>query len=106
MVDITVEELNERREKGDDIFLLDVREFFEHDISNIEGEVIPFGELHFRLDEIGEYRDKEIVVYCRTGSRSAEAVVLLHENGFKKARNLTGGINEWARKIDPSLPVY
>lgn len=106
MADISVQELNERRQNGEEIFVLDVREFFEYDLINLEGELIPLGELQNRLVEIEQYKDKEVVVYCRTGSRSADAVRLLKEHGFQNARNLIGGIHEWARKIDPSFPLY
>jgi rhodanese-related sulfurtransferase len=106
MPDITVEELHERQSKGEDIFLLDVREVFEYDIAHIDGELIPLGELKNRLFEIEEYKDKEVVVYCRTGARSADAVNFLKSEGFKSPRNLIGGIHEWARKIDSSIPLY
>ncbi len=106
MPDITVEELNERQSNGEEIFLLDVREIFEYDIANLEGELIPLGELRDRLYEIDEYKDKEIVVHCRTGARSADAVAFLKSEGFKNPRNLIGGIHEWARKVDPSIPQY
>lgn len=106
MADISVIELNERITKGEKVFLLDVREYFEYDLVNLDGELIPLGELQDRLYELDAYKDKEVVVYCRTGSRSGDAVKFLKENGFKNPRNLIGGIHEWARKIDPSFPLY
>lgn len=106
MADISVEELYSRRQNGEEIFILDVREHFEYDLVNIGGELIPLGELENRLYEIEAYKDKEVIVYCRTGSRSAYAVQVLAEHGFQNPRNLTGGIHEWSRKIDPSVPMY
>jgi rhodanese-related sulfurtransferase len=106
MADITVEELNQRRTNGENVFLLDVREHFEYDLINLEGELIPLGELQNRLYELESRKNDEIVVYCRTGSRSATAVQLLISNGFTNVRNLTGGIHEWGKKIDPSFPLY
>jgi len=106
MNNITVEELHKRKENGENPFLLDVRELFEYDIANLEGEIIPLGELEFRLYEIEDRKEEEIIVYCRTGSRSTTACDLLQSNGFSNVRNLDGGINEWAQKIDPTMPVY
>ncbi len=104
-VEMTVEELSEKMKSGDAPVILDVREYFEFDLANIDGVLIPLGELEMRLYEIEQHKEDEVVVHCRTGSRSAEAVQLLQNNGFKSVRNLTGGLNEWARKIDPSVPV-
>ncbi len=104
-VEMTVEELSEKMKSGDAPVILDVREYFEFDLANIDGVLIPLGELEMRLYEIEQHKEDEVVVHCRTGSRSAEAVQLLQNNGFKSVRNLTGGLNEWARKIDSSLPV-
>ncbi len=104
--DITVEELNERIQNGEEIVLLDVREQFEHDMVNIEGILIPLGELPDRVGELEAYKDQEIIVYCRSGARSAEGVRILKNAGFSNPRNMKGGINTWAGKIDPSMPMY
>lgn len=106
MKEISVQELKEKREANEDFLLLDVREQHEFYISNIEGTLIPLGQLPQRIGEIEEYKDKEVVAICRSGARSAKAVELLEKEGFEDAKNLVGGINEWAKKIDPSLPVY
>lgn len=103
--EISVEELSEKMKSGNSPVLLDVREYFEFDLANLDGILIPLGELEMRLYEIEQHKENELVVHCRTGSRSAEAVEMLRKNGFKNVRNLTGGLNEWARKIDPSVPV-
>jgi adenylyltransferase/sulfurtransferase len=69
------------------------------------GDLIPINQLPFRLDELN--KEDEIIVYCRTGHRSHHAVEFLREKaGFKKARNLLGGINLWAEKIDNTIQKY
>jgi len=84
-----------------------VREPHEWRISNLEAygaRLVPLGQLQDVLDELDPAED--VVIYCRTGHRSAIAVQQLASAGFEKALNLRGGINEWARRIDPSLPTY
>ncbi len=102
---ITVDELKARWDLGDRPFLLDVREAVEHQLVRLEGDVlIPLGELVARQQELDP--DREIVVYCHHGNRSGRATAYLRHNGFPHARNLRGGIEEWAARIDPSLPRY
>jgi len=103
--EISPQELKERLDAGEDVVLLDVRERFEWDIARLDGAtLIPLGELPERLHELDSA--DEIVAVCRVGGRSAEAVELLREAGFRKLRNLYGGINAWARQVDPSVPTY
>jgi sulfur-carrier protein adenylyltransferase/sulfurtransferase len=100
------QELARRLEDGDRPVLLDVREPWEWAVSNLEGHgayLIPVGELDQRLDEVP--RDQEVVVYCRSGSRSDQAARLLREAGHPRARNLEGGLQAWAREVDPRFPV-
>lgn len=110
MQEISVQEFKQKIDsKDDNVFLLDVRQPFEKYQSNIEyqnSKLIPVEELVSRLEEIEAYKDQEIVCMCRSGSRSANACQLLENHGFSNVKNLKGGINEWARKIDNSLPVY
>lgn len=110
MEELTVQELEAKLEnENSNVFLLDVREPFEQYQSKIDYEnstLIPVGKLSERLDEIESEKDSEIVCMCRSGSRSAQACKLLEEEGFSDVKNLKGGINEWAREIDNSLPVY
>jgi rhodanese-related sulfurtransferase len=106
MEEITVQELKEMQDNNESYFLLDVREDFEFHISNINGTLIPLDLLPDRVDEIEDKKDEEVIVMCRSGVRSAKAQQFLLENGFKNVRNLKGGINQWAREIDNSLPVY
>jgi molybdopterin/thiamine biosynthesis adenylyltransferase/rhodanese-related sulfurtransferase len=103
--EISPEELADKIKAGENIKLLDVREPHELNISKIDGAMlIPLGSLAGRLSELNGA--EEIVVLCRTGSRSARAVELLQSVGFRKVKNLVGGINDWARKVDPTLPLY
>ncbi len=104
--EINVNDLNERIQSGEKVNLLDVREEFEHDMVNIKGTLIPLGQLEHRLDELSHLKEEEIVVYCRSGARSAEACRILMRNGFQNVINMQGGINRWAMLIDPSLPMY
>jgi adenylyltransferase/sulfurtransferase len=99
-----VDDLKERLDNND-VFLLDVREPREWDISHIEGAtLIPLGELPKRMNELP--KDSHIIVQCKSGIRSAKAVNLLRENGFDRVQNLKGGILEWIARIDPSLHRY
>lgn len=92
-MDITVQEYKQREKDNTlDFFLLDVREPYEHDEFNIGGKLIPLGEITARLDELVSHRDDEIVVYCRSGKRSAMAKMLLQQAGFKNVRNFEGGM--------------
>jgi adenylyltransferase/sulfurtransferase len=103
---ITPAALRDRLNASEDVLLLDVREPVEWEISDMPNAThhIPKGEILERLGELDVARD--IVVYCRTGARSAEVVQVLREHGFSRAVNLAGGINAWAREIDPTMPQY
>ena len=101
----TVTELKKKMDAKDDFFLLDVREPNEFQIGRIPGStLIPLGEVPQRVNEIP--RDKEIVVHCKMGGRSAKAATFLRQQGFKNVKNLTGGILAWSDKVDPSVPKY
>ena len=104
--EITVQELNDRLQKGEKINLLDVREQFEFDMVNLDGKLIPLGELEERVDEIFALKEQEIIIHCRSGARSAEACRILAHYGFMNTKNLVGGINRWSMLIDPTMPVY
>ena len=102
---ITVRELKARQDKGDTIFLLDVREPHEYSMAKIEGTVlIPLGELPNSLNQLD--KNAEIVAYCHKGMRSADAVGFLLQQGFSNVKNLIGGIESWSIEIDPSVPRY
>jgi len=103
--DITPLQLSERLQQGNHIRIIDVREPHEWDISHIEGaELIPLGMLAARMNELDSA--EEIVLHCKTGARSARALELLRTAGFRKVKNLKGGINAWAREVDTKLPTY
>jgi len=107
ILSITPLELKRRLDNGDDLLILDVREPYEWTISNLGrmgAMLIPMGQIADRLDELDMAR--EIVVQCRTGSRSAGVIDELQRYGFKKLLNLEGGINRWASEVDPGLPIY
>ena len=99
-----VEELKRRLDAGDNLFVLDVREPHEYQICNINGYLIPLGDLPKRVSELDSSR--EIVAHCRSGVRSGKAVEFLQQAGFKKVHNLAGGILAWADRIDPKMPKY
>jgi adenylyltransferase/sulfurtransferase len=101
---ISVEELKRRRDAGEDVFVLDVREPNEYQICNLDGHLIPLNDLPKRVAELD--KDREIVAHCRSGGRSAQAVEFLQKSGFKNVRNLMGGILAWAEKIDPTMRKY
>jgi len=102
---ITAPQLNERLAAKGDLFLLDVRSPEEWQIGHLEGAtLIPLGDLPARLSELDSSR--EIVVYCKMGSRSAKAVELLRGAGFGRLKNLSGGILAWSDEVDPSIPRY
>lgn len=104
---ITPRELKQRLDAGEKIFILDVRETHEWEISNLSSlgaVLIPKGEVLARMGELDTA--VEMVVQCRSGARSADVIRQLQQHGFKKLLNLEGGINRWADEVDPSLPKY
>ena len=102
--EIAPRELKSRLDRGDDLFILDVREPHEYQICNLRGHLIPLGELPRRVHELDSLR--EIVAHCRSGKRSAEAIEFLRKAGFRKMWNLKGGILAWSDEVDPSMPKY
>ncbi len=98
-------ELAARRARGDDLVLVDVREPHEWEIAHLPGAtLIPLARLPERVSELDTRR--EVVLYCHTGQRSARALEFLRQAGYRKLRNLRGGIDAWSREVDPSLPRY
>ena len=104
IVEITPKELKARQDRGDNPFILDVREPHEFQICNLKGKLIPLGELPRRVAELDS--SQEMVVHCRSGKRSADAIHFLQKAGFKKLLNLKGGILAWSDEVDPSVPKY
>lgn len=103
--EINVQELKHWQEKGEPFQLIDVREPYEYEIAEIGGELIPQKQLEEQLNRVAS--DKKVVVHCRSGKRSADAIRLLEQKyGFKNLYNLKGGILAWAEEIDPRLAKY
>ena len=102
--DISVEELKRLRDERVDFTLLDVREPHEYEICHLGGKLIPLASLAGHLDELD--RSAHIVVHCRSGGRSANAVKAMRDAGFANAWNVNGGILAWIERIDPSLTPY
>lgn len=100
MQTITVEELKARLDKGEHVNLLDVREDHERAEFNIGGTHIPIGKIQsMQFEDIEEWKDKEVVVYCRSGNRSGMASLFMEQVGFKNPVNLVGGMLAWQDKF-------
>ncbi len=103
--EVTAKELKEELDQGKDVFILDVRNPVEYEICRLDGShLIPLDELLNRLHELDSARD--IVAHCRSGARSAQAIEMLREAGFRKLRNLKGGVLAWSDDVDPTMPKY
>ena len=104
MKEISVQELKEKIDKGEDFQLIDVREEFEYEVSNLGGVLIPLGGILIEADKVA--KDKPVIVQCRSGKRSAAAIMQLEALGYTNLYNLQGGILAWANEIDPTISVY
>lgn len=105
MKEITVQELKALKDSGTDFQLIDVREPYEYEISHINGTLIPMAEVMDNVNQIA--RDKQVVVHCRSGKRSASVIHALEQaHGFDNLYNLVGGVLAWSDEVDPSLPKY
>jgi adenylyltransferase/sulfurtransferase len=101
---ISVKEFKARRDAGEDVYLLDVREPYEYQIAQIGGTLIPQNDVPNRLAEVP--RDREIVVHCRSGARSQRIAEFLKQSGYTQVANLAGGILAWSDEIDPKVQKY
>jgi len=105
MKEVNVHELKKLLDNKEDFQLIDVREKGEHDFCAIGGELIPMGQIFQNVDRIN--KEKKVVIYCRSGNRSANVIRALEQQfNFKNLYNLKGGILDWADEIDPSIPKY
>jgi rhodanese-related sulfurtransferase len=102
--EITVQDLKQKLDNGEDVNVLDVRERHEYEVANLGVRLIPLGELPQRLAELDQ--DESFAIHCKTGGRSAKAVKLLQDAGFQHVYNVKGGITAWSEEIDPSIPKY
>lgn len=104
MKEITVEELKQKIDAKEDFQLIDVRETFEYETSNLDGANIPLANVLLEKDKIS--KDKPVIIQCRSGKRSAQAIKLLENEGYTNLSNLQGGILAWKDEIDPDMIVY
>ncbi|MGY3052700.1 rhodanese-related sulfurtransferase [Pedobacter sp. UYEF25] len=105
MKEISVQELKQKIDNKEDFQLIDVREPFEYEVSNLDGQNIPLGGILIEADAIA--KDKPVIVQCRSGKRSAAAIMQLEQQfGFDNLYNLKGGIVAWKEAYDPDMPVY
>lgn len=97
---ISVEEVKNRLDAGESLHLLDVREPAEHAEFNIGGQLVPLGKIRMMdLDGIDDWKDQEVICYCRSGNRSGQACMILESAGFTNVRNLTGGMLAWVNRF-------
>jgi rhodanese-related sulfurtransferase len=100
MQNITVEELKNRLDAGEQLNIIDVREPHENAEFNIGGTLIPLGHIQtMQVDELEAFKEKELILYCRSGNRSGQACLILDTLGFKNTRNLVGGVLAWKEKF-------
>jgi rhodanese-related sulfurtransferase len=100
MKKITPEEVKQRLDAGEKLFLLDVRQPEETAEFNIGGKALPLPQIqHYDLDDIEDWKDKEVICYCRSGNRSGQAALILTQAGFANAKNLEGGMLAWREKF-------
>ena len=104
MQEITVEDLKSMIDSGESFQLIDVRETFEYETSNLSGLNIPLAEVLLEKDKIAH--DVPVIVQCRSGKRSAQAILLLQQQGYTNLSNLKGGILAWKEAFDPTMEVY
>ncbi len=97
MDDITVEELKQKIESGENFIFIDVREPHEYEEFNLNAKLIPLGTLPSAINDLLPHKDEEIVIHCRSGARSGSAKITLTQLGFTKVRNVLGGVLEWQR---------
>ncbi len=105
MKEVSVQDLKAKIDNKEDFQLIDVRETFEYEVSNLDGENIPLGGILIEAAKIA--KDKPVIIQCRSGKRSAAAVMQLEQQyGFDNLYNLKGGILAWQEAYEPDMPVY
>ncbi|MEL7117891.1 MAG: rhodanese-like domain-containing protein [Bacteroidota bacterium] len=98
-MDITVKELKDKIDKGEEFVLIDVREDYEFEEFNLDGKLIPLGNFPSVIPNLEEHKDKEIIIHCRSGRRSAMAQQMLQQAGFANVKNLEGGVLAWIEEF-------
>jgi len=104
MKEVTVQDLKNMIDRKEEFQLIDVREPFEYEVSNLNGLNIPLAGIVIEQDKVK--KDVPVIVQCRSGKRSAQAIMLLEQQGFDNLANLDGGILAWKDEIDPEMDVY
>lgn len=104
MKEVTVQELKDMMDRNEEFQLIDVREPFEYEVSNLNGLNIPLAGILIESDKVS--KDIPVIIQCRSGKRSAQAVMLLEQQGYTNLANLQGGILAWKDQIDPDMEVY
>lgn len=104
MKEVTVQELKDMMDRNEEFQLIDVREPFEYEVSNLNGVNIPLAGVLIESDKIS--KDMPVIIQCRSGKRSAQAVMLLEQQGYTNLANLQGGIVAWKDQINPDMEVY
>lgn len=104
MKEVTVQELKTMMDGSQEFQLIDVRESFEYEVSNLNGLNIPLSGIVIEAEKIS--KEIPVIVQCRSGKRSAQAIMLLEQQGYTNLSNLKGGILAWKEEIDPELDVY
>ncbi|MEO6169269.1 MAG: rhodanese-like domain-containing protein [Chitinophagales bacterium] len=99
MQEISVEELKSRLDSGEAFHLVDVREPWEYEEFNIGARNLPLSSFMSFMPELEDWKDEEIVIHCKMGGRSMQAVAILEQMGFKQVKNVTGGMEEWKLKF-------
>jgi rhodanese-related sulfurtransferase len=104
MQNISVEEIKSRMDAGEKLHLIDVREPHENADFNIGGILLPLGKVHsMQIEEIEDWKEDEVICYCRSGNRSGQACMILETAGFKNTKNLAGGMLAWQEKFGMSF---
>lgn len=104
MKEVTVQELKDLMDRNEEFQLIDVREPFEYEVSNLNGLNIPLAGILIESEKVS--KDIPVIIQCRSGKRSAQAVMLLEQQGYTNLANLQGGILAWRDEIDPEMDVY
>jgi rhodanese-related sulfurtransferase len=103
-MDITVQELRQKLESGEQFVFIDVREPWEYEEFNLGAQLIPLGDLMNKMWELEDHKTDEIVLHCRSGARSGMAQAMLLGQGFQNVRNLTGGVLAWQESYGTAKP--
>jgi adenylyltransferase/sulfurtransferase len=106
-LEISVQDVRQLRDAGQDFLLLDCREPDEHAIAAIKGaKLLPMSEIADRVSELAGHERRRIVIHCHLGGRSLRVAAWLREQGFARAQSMAGGIDQWAVEVEPGMPRY